>query len=80
MKFYLYTSETCGFCHRAINLLEQRNLPFQTINVKDNVEDLQAKIAAAGFPPATKVPQIFVDDKYIGGHDNLVNWLRENNL
>jgi len=64
----------CHFCEMAKDLLKQKGIEYEERNLaKDwKIQDL-LEVA----PGARSVPQIFVDDKYIGGYDNLVEYLNQ---
>ena len=65
----IYTRPGCGYCSRALSLLEEKGADFTEIH--------------AGFDPAlrhemmqrsgrTTFPQIFVGEKHIGGCDDMM--------
>ncbi len=65
----IYSSFTCPFCHRAKALLKQKGVEFTEHNVTLGGALKQAMIERANG--ARTVPQIFIDDKHIGGCDDL---------
>lgn len=68
-KIEIYLTDTCPFCHRAKALLTSKGVPFEEINVTGNA-DLRASMTDRASGLYT-VPQIFIDDKHIGGNDRL---------
>lgn len=65
----IYTRPGCGYCHRAVSLLEKKGVDFTEIE--------------AGFDPALRqemmqrsgrstFPQIFVGETHIGGCDEMM--------
>ncbi len=66
----IYSSMLCGFCHRAKQLLKQKNLPFKEIDVGERPEAYQAMLKVSHG--STSVPQIFIGDTHIGGCDELL--------
>lgn len=85
MKIEIYGREGCPYCVKAKKACEKAGLDYEYINVggtspEATKADVQARIDALGVSHEVKtVPQIFVDDKWIGGYDNLVNtydWAR----
>ena len=68
-KVEIYTTPTCPFCHRAKALLNQKGAAFQEIAVAGN-SDLRAAMTQRAGGRRT-VPQIFIDDRHIGGSDDL---------
>ena len=70
VKVEIYSSEWCPFCWRAKNLLKQKGVAFEEINVDGNPDVRRAMAERAGG--RTTVPQIFIDGEPIGGSDELV--------
>ena len=68
-KVEIYTSMLCGFCYRAKKLLEQKGVDFTEIDVMANPERRAEMVQRSGG--RTSVPQIFIDDRHIGGCDEL---------
>ena len=64
----------CHFCEMAKDLLKQKGIEYEDRNL---AKDLKVQQLLEAVPKARSVPQIFVDDKYIGGYDNLVKHLNE---
>ncbi|VAW95715.1 Glutaredoxin 3 [hydrothermal vent metagenome] len=65
----MYCTETCPFCMRAENLLVKKGVQYNKILIDNNESLFQEMITKAG---RDSVPQIFIDDKHIGGFDDLV--------
>ncbi|PHS36146.1 MAG: glutaredoxin [Alkaliphilus sp.] len=69
-KVVVYTWKTCIFCIRVKRLLKNKGVEFEEIDIGDDVRKLGQLEIETG---SGTVPQIFVDDKYIGGCDDIVN-------
>ena len=65
----IYTTVTCPFCKRAKTLLDAKGTSYTEHNVTGNQPARDKMTARAGGK--TSVPQIFIDDKHIGGCDDL---------
>jgi glutaredoxin 3 len=65
----IYTWSTCPFCKRAKGLLDRKGAKYTEYNL-DGDEPARDKMAERTGGPRS-VPQIFIDDKYIGGCDDL---------
>lgn len=78
MKVEIYTKITCGFCMRAKALLEQKNVDFNEIKIDGNAELRNEMIerSQGGYT----VPQIFINDRSIGGCDDLYALHAQNKL
>ena len=72
MKIVIYTQDLCGYCVEAIKEFESRDWDYTTHNIKheDNFNNLKELL-----PTVKTVPQIWIDDEYIGGYDELLEWL-----
>ena len=64
----LYTTSSCPFCIRAKRLLEARGIPFEEIDVGNDDALREEIIQRTG---RRTVPQIFVDERSIGGFEEL---------
>lgn len=67
VEIYLWT--TCPFCIRAKRLLDSKGVQY-TEYVLDGDEPGRAAMAARAGGRQS-VPQIFIDDRHIGGCDDL---------
>ena len=67
-RIKLYTTKSCPFCIAAKNLLKMKNLRFQEIDLTSRTE-LRLEISTK-YNWRT-VPLIVIDDKFIGGFDEL---------
>jgi len=65
----IYTTKVCPHCVRAKSLLDRKGATYTTIDVTTDEELRMAMMERAGG--RRTVPQIFIDDKHIGGADDL---------
>ncbi len=74
MKFLIFTKYRCSYCDRAKILIEQKGYEYDSINIEDNNNlDLLLKMNKN----ARTMPQIFIDDKLIGGYTDLVKYFED---
>ena len=64
----IYTTSSCPFCIRAKRLLEARGIPFEEIDVGNDDALREEIIQRTG---RRTVPQIFIDERSIGGFEEL---------
>lgn len=64
----IYSSLTCPYCDHAKELLDQKGLAYKEVNVDQDPNYLREMVEKSG---RRTVPQIFIDDKHIGGFDDL---------
>ena len=68
-KIEIYTQMGCGYCARALRLLQAKNVPFEQIDVSLS-SDLRGEMTKRSGGRNTS-PQIFVDDEHIGDSDEI---------
>ncbi len=68
-KVEIYVSPWCGYCHRAKRLLDKKGVEYTEFDVTSEPGRRQEMVQRA--PGAVTVPQIFIDDRAIGGCDEL---------
>ena len=69
-KFTIFGRPGCGFCTRAKQLCEIKELKYQYVDIWAegiSKEDLQKTVGK----PVHTVPQIFHGEKHVGGFDDL---------
>jgi glutaredoxin 3 len=68
MKAIVWSKENCTFCVQAKNLLKLKNIEFEERNIQ---KDWTREQLLEAIPTAKTLPQIFLDDNYIGGFTEL---------
>lgn len=69
-KIVMYSKTTCPYCHRAERLLRERGVEdLEIIQIDIERERRAEMIERAG---RYTVPQIFIDDRHVGGCDDLI--------
>lgn len=68
MKAVVWSKDACPFCVQAKALLESKGIEFEERNVQHGWTKEQLLEAV---PTARTLPQIFLDDQYIGGFTEL---------
>lgn len=64
----IYTTSYCRYCKMAKSLMESKGLSFTEINLDNDPEERLRLQAQTGF---RTVPQIFINDEFIGGYSEL---------
>ena len=64
----MYATPWCGFCERARALLERKGVRYTEIDLESEPQRRAEMIARSG---RRTVPQIFIDDRPIGGFEEL---------
>ena len=73
MKAIVWSKDACPFCVQAKALLELRGIEYEERNVST---DWTREQLLEAVPDARTLPQIFLDDRHIGGFTDLRSHLR----
>jgi glutaredoxin 3 len=74
MQAVIWSKDFCGYCDLAKRLLEQKGIKYEERKIGTGWTKEQL---LESVPTARSVPQIFLDDKLIGGHDDLIKYFNE---
>lgn len=74
MKAIVWSKNQCPYCDQAKNLLKMKGIEYEERNINNgwDREDLLSAV-----PGARTVPQIFLEDKLIGGFQELKRYFEE---
>ena len=73
-KVEIYSKSNCSYCVMAMNFFDSKGMAYEVYSADDpNIFDEMLK----RNPQARTVPQIFIDDKLIGGYTDLVKKFSE---
>lgn len=74
MKAIVWSKYNCPYCDQAKALLKQKGIAFEERKIGDGwtKEELMEAV-----PTARTVPQIFLDDKLIGGFTELRKYIQD---
>ncbi len=64
----IYKTPTCPYCQNAENFLNDKNIPFESIDLSKD-PDLMEQIM--NQTKMRTVPQIFIGDHFVGGFSEL---------
>ena len=73
MKAIVWSKDACPFCVQAKALLEARGIEYEERHVST---DWTREQLLEAVPNARTLPQIFLDDRHIGGFTDLRSHLR----
>jgi glutaredoxin 3 len=77
-RIILYTTQYCGYCRAAKQLLLSKGSDFTEIDVGGEVGLREEMVQRAGG--RLTVPQIFIDDTHVGGYEELADLDRASKL
>ena len=73
-RFTVFGRPGCGFCVRAIELLDNKGLSYKYIDIqKEGIS--KADLSKTVGKEVETVPQIFHGQSYVGGYTELVSYL-----
>lgn len=76
MKAVVWSKPACPYCVIAINLLKNKGYEIEERKIGT---DWTKEQLLESVPMARTVPQIFLDDQYIGGYDKLESYFKNIN-
>ena len=68
-KIIIYSSNNCGYCELAKNLLDSLSYQYQEINIQE-IPNKRDEMLRKSNGRRT-VPQIFISDVHVGGYEEL---------
>jgi glutaredoxin 3 len=69
MSVTIYTKTWCPYCSAAKDLLKQKGVAFDEIEISGKAQAREQMIQRASG--RSTVPQIFIGDRHVGGCDDL---------
>ncbi len=69
-KVVMYATGWCGYCARARDLLQRKNVTFEEIDIDARPEARTEMVTRSG---RRTVPQIFIGETHVGGSDDLLD-------
>lgn len=74
----VYSTSVCPYCVRAKQLLERKGIAYTEINLSNEAPEVRVELMEK--TRHRTVPQIFINDEFIGGFDQLYQLDREGKL
>jgi len=72
MKAIVWSNVGCHFCEMAKNLLKQKGIEYEERSL---AKEWKIQQLLEVVPNARTVPQIFIDNEYVGSYQDLVEYL-----
>lgn len=67
-KAIIWSKDQCAFCEQAKALLDSKGIEYEVRNI---MHDWTREQLLEAVPNARTVPQIFLDEEYVGGFNEL---------
>ena len=74
----IYTGPLCNYCEAAKRLLTRNNVEYNEINISTVDGAMEEMISKANGKRT--IPQIFFDDRHMGGYDDVRALEKDNKL
>jgi glutaredoxin 3 len=75
MKAIVWSKDQCPYCVQAKQLLDSRGIEYEERNIMHGTYTKEQLLEAV--PTARTLPQIFLDEEYVGGFTELKKKLTE---
>ncbi|TXJ08375.1 MAG: glutaredoxin 3 [Acinetobacter sp.] len=74
----VYSTAVCPYCIRAKQLLERKGIAYKEINLSNEAPEVRTELMQR--TNHRTVPQIFINEQFIGGFDQLYALERQGQL
>ncbi|MBF7687836.1 glutaredoxin 3 [Acinetobacter sp. EC24] len=74
----IYSTTVCPYCVRAKQLLQRKGIEYKEVNLSNEAPEVRTELMQR--TNHRTVPQIFINDQFIGGFDQLYALEREGKL
>ncbi|MDA0710369.1 MAG: glutaredoxin domain-containing protein [bacterium] len=79
-KLKIFTKSYCPYCVRALSVLKSEGIEdFEEISIDGQEREMRQKLASM-TRGRSDVPQVFIDDQYIGDDDELADLAKSGKL
>ena len=78
MQITRYSKNNCTFCNKAKHMIKTLGLTYEEKKMED-FDSPQAMLEDIGKPVRT-MPQIKIDDKLVGGYNQLIEYFADKGL
>lgn len=77
MRAKVFSKSDCPWCVKAKELLVAKGYEVEEVNLDDQNKRalFRRNMSRAGYGVPSTVPQIFVDDTYVGGYEDLERFM-----
>jgi glutaredoxin 3 len=77
-RILMYSTAACPYCVAAKNFLTGRGLGYEEVRVDRDRAEFATMLSRSGG--RRTVPQIFINDRHVGGYDDLIQLHRNGEL
>ena len=80
MKAQVFSKPSCAWCDRAVAYMTEKDIDVERIeiNTEDGYKRLLDSVGETIGRDIKRVPQIIIDGKYVGGYQDAVDYITQN--
>ncbi len=78
-RFTIFGREGCGYCRQAKAVMVSKDLEFRYVDIHEEGIS-QDDLAKTVGKPVRTVPQIFHGEEYVGGYQELMQYLEQEQI
>lgn len=78
-KFEVYSKSDCVWCDKARSLISDKGLDYYEYKLGADFEK-ENLAYLLGFPEKITLPQVFYNDKLIGGYEQLLEYFEQHGM
>ena len=80
MKAQVFSKPSCAWCDRAVAYMTEKDIDVERIEIftEDGYKRLLDSVGETIGRDIKRVPQIMIDGKYVGGYQDAVDYITQN--
>jgi len=80
MKAQVFSKPSCAWCDRAVAYMTEKDIDVERIEIitEDGYKRLLDSVGETIGRDIKRVPQIIIDGKYVGGYQDAVDYITQN--
>ena len=80
MKIVIYSKNNCQFCTKAKHMVKTLGLEYTEKSLEKDFESDPSKMIEDIGKPVRTMPQVKIDDKLVGGYNQLIEYFADKGL
>ena len=77
MKIVIYSKNNCQFCNKAKHLIKSLGLEYEEKSLEKDFDSDPTKLMKDIGKQVRTMPQIKIDDKLVGGYNQLIEYFAD---
>ena len=80
MKIIIYSKNNCQFCNKAKHMVKSLGLEYEEKSLEKDFDSDPVKLVEDIGKQVRTMPQIKIDDKLVGGYNQLIEYFADKGL